>query len=558
MEKNLLKELLIALRGLGRKQTASLVHQIFNESGQGQAFDYAEKDLENYSCLFWILRCSMQPDVPKALARLSQLAARVGVIENEYCSLGTSVVRNLLYFGTDNEPLIASNESHYVWLSCEANRINDLEELLFKENFVGADAFFLMSADLLEPMYSNIGIRCIALLSVLMPDWFLEPSRIADYGLIFNLGHRFIVPYIETMRSLQRVFRTRKLGIPDMQKVRELKSYPEGCRRLRNAIQECNALHEEFKEVVHSTADSQDDEGTALQGQPIQPSKVYTSDDFLDEVFITDQKYAELVGVLRRKKNVILQGAPGVGKTFAAARLAYSMIGRKAKDQVTLVQFHQSVSYEDFVEGFRPADNGDGFTLTKGSFYVFCEKARKNPSEDFFFIIDEINRGNMSKIFGELFMLIEADKRGETVRLAYSKEEFSVPENVYILGMMNTADRSLALLDYALRRRFAFVELEPGFENKQFKLFAQRQGSPKLEKLVAELIELNKEICKDPALGTGFRIGHSYLCLQGKITDNELQSVVNYDLVPMLREYWYDEPNKLTRWTQRLEAVVND
>ena len=183
----------------------------------------------------------------------------------------------------------------------------------------------------------------------------------------------------------------------------------------------------------------------------------YTKSDFLDEVYMTEKRYENLVAVLRNKKNIILQGAPGVGKTFAARRLAWSMMGEKDDSRIEFVQFHQNYSYEDFMMGYKPVE--DGFELKYGIFYRFCQKAANQPDKEFFFIIDEINRGNMSKIFGELLMLIEKDYRGTKATLAYNGLSFSVPKNLYIIGMMNTADRSLAMIDYALRRRFSFFEV---------------------------------------------------------------------------------------------------
>ena len=182
----------------------------------------------------------------------------------------------------------------------------------------------------------------------------------------------------------------------------------------------------------------------------------YTKDDFLNKVYMDEDTYNTLTELLEAKYNVILQGAPGVGKTFAAKRLAYSIMGQKDTSRVAMVQFHQSYSYEDFIQGYRPSK--DGFELVNGAFYKFCKEAEEDNERPYFFIIDEINRGNLSKILGELMMLIEKDKRGEKIKLLYSNEWFTVPQNVRIIGMMNTADRSLALMDYALRRRFAFFD----------------------------------------------------------------------------------------------------
>ena len=281
----------------------------------------------------------------------------------------------------------------------------------------------------------------------------------------------------------------------------------------------------------------------------------YTKADFLQEVYMTEERYDTLVALLRNKKNLILQGAPGVGKTFAAKRLAYSMMGEIDESRIEFVQFHQNYSYEDFIMGYKPQE--DGFKLTNGIFYQFCVNAANHPDKDYFFIIDEINRGNMSKIFGELLMLIEKDYRGSKgkVTLAYSKTSFSVPENLYIIGMMNTADRSLAMIDYALRRRFSFFEMEPGFNSDGFKAYQKALQNETFNSLIDQVIELNREIQKDPSLGEGFRIGHSYFCGQEVCTEEWMKSVVYYDIIPMLQEYWFDDKTKITRWTNNLSGV---
>lgn len=279
----------------------------------------------------------------------------------------------------------------------------------------------------------------------------------------------------------------------------------------------------------------------------------YTKSDFLDEVYMTEKRYENLVAVLRNKKNIILQGAPGVGKTFAARRLAWSMMGEKDDSRIEFVQFHQNYSYEDFMMGYKPVE--DGFELKYGIFYRFCQKAANKPDKEFFFIIDEINRGNMSKIFGELLMLIEKDYRGTKATLAYNGLSFSVPKNLYIIGMMNTADRSLAMIDYALRRRFSFFEVEPGFDSEGFIHYQNSLNNETLNELVNKVKDLNREISLDKSLGKGFCIGHSYFCGRDVCTEEWLHSIVDYDILPMLSEYWFDDANKLQRWENILQGV---
>lgn len=281
----------------------------------------------------------------------------------------------------------------------------------------------------------------------------------------------------------------------------------------------------------------------------------YTAQNFLDEVYMSPEKYATLKGLLLRKKNLILQGAPGVGKTYAAQRLAFSIMGEKDISRVQVIQFHQSYSYEDFVMGYRP--EGTGFSLAKGPFYEFCKEAETDDRE-YFFIIDEINRGNLSKIFGELLMLIEADKRGEenSIRLLYADEQFYVPANIHIIGMMNTADRSLAMIDYALRRRFAFFELEPAFSSEGFRAYQGTIQNPKFDSLINIVEALNKMIAEDTSLTSGFRIGHSYFCTTDVVDDAWLSDVVEYELLPLLNEYWFDEPSKVEQWAIRLRGAI--
>lgn len=301
---------------------------------------------------------------------------------------------------------------------------------------------------------------------------------------------------------------------------------------------------------LYSDEDTEPDYGNVTAYDP------YTKADFLKDVYMPEKAYDSLVKVIKAKKNIIIQGAPGVGKTYCAKRLAYSIMGEKDTSRVQMVQFHQSYSYEDFIEGYRP--DGNGFILNKGAFYRFCDDARNDEDRDYFFIIDEINRGNLSKIFGELFMLIENDKRGIELQLLYSRERFSVPKNLYIIGMMNTADRSLAMLDYALRRRFSFIDLKPGFDTDGFKEYKDTLNCNKFNRLIDCVSALNDKIAADESLGEGFCIGHSYFCnLKPESVDNDLlSSIVEYEIIPLLKEYWFDEVTNVRDWSDRLRRSI--
>lgn len=281
----------------------------------------------------------------------------------------------------------------------------------------------------------------------------------------------------------------------------------------------------------------------------------YDKDLFLEEVFMNDSEYEKIYKLLMRKKNIILKGSPGVGKTFMARRLAYSIIGKKAKDQVLSVQFHQSYSYEDFIEGIRPNKDGK-FVLTPGVFKEFVDVAKNNRDKDYFVIIDEINRGNLSKILGELMKLIEYDKRDkEDVILPYSKESFTIPENIFIIGTMNTADRSLAMVDYALRRRFAFIQVNPAFNNSKFSNWLIEKNSINendVNLLCNKMIALNEAI--DDDLGEGFEIGHSYFVdnLDSNNFTQSYKDIIDYEIIPLLEEYWFDDDTKIADYKQML------
>ena len=283
----------------------------------------------------------------------------------------------------------------------------------------------------------------------------------------------------------------------------------------------------------------------------------YDKNKFLQEVYITEKEYDKLEKLIKDKKNIILQGSAGVGKSYAAKRLAYSIIGEKDNERVKMIQFHQSYSYEDFIMGYRPNENG--FELKEGVFYKFCKEAEmdENKENKYFLIIDEINRGNISKIFGELFMLIENDKRGEeyALELVYKDDEkFFVPENLYIIGLMNTADRSLAMLDYALRRRFIFIDIEPAFNKPQFKNDLENKNIDKdlINKIIEKFIKLNETIKSDKTLGKGYTIGHSYFCNRKNLNKEDYEDIINYEIAPTLREYWFDNEDKAEKEIKEL------
>lgn len=372
-------------------------------------------------------------------------------------------------------------------------------------------------------------------------EYLLGYRRAAGYDFGKYLKYECFGVFFPFIRLLGLVFR--KIGYMNASVANSLRNY-----YMTNKTQINSWKYEDF-------------ELESVPRNTITTYPEYKKEDFLSTVFMSSESYDQLKNLVGYKKNVILQGPPGVGKTFLAKRLAYSIIGHENPTQIEMVQFHQNYSYEDFIQGYKPTN--DGFILRKGVFYNFCKKAHRHPENQYFFIIDEINRGNLSKIFGELLMLIESDKRGKEIKLAYGDELFSVPENVYIIGMMNTADRSIAIMDYALRRRFSFFDIEPAFETDSFKahLVGNIHDIELAERIIAYMNKINGFIGDESQsnLGEGFRIGHSYFCgkpEEGQSAKSWYKSIIDYEIKGLLCEYWWDEKETSAEWIEDLERVI--
>ena len=283
-------------------------------------------------------------------------------------------------------------------------------------------------------------------------------------------------------------------------------------------------------------------------------------DPFAD-VFAERDTLDRIVSVWRSRRNIVLQGAPGVGKSFVAGRLAKALIGGDIEQTVMRVQFHPSTAYEDFVQGYRLNGSG-GFALRDGPFVRFCRTATARRSVPHVLIIDEFNRGNLGRILGELMVLIEPDKRGREYEmpLVYAVEgtpHFHVPDNVFLLGLMNTADRSLAMIDYALRRRFAFFTLRPAFSSTAFEqeLLRKRVTAEMVSRIRTKMEDLNRAIEETQALGRGFVVGHSFFTDGPAAAEREedwYTRVVETEILPLLEQYWFDSQETVDSWRKKL------
>ncbi|GAB3575586.1 5-methylcytosine-specific restriction endonuclease subunit McrB [Hymenobacter daeguensis] len=328
------------------------------------------------------------------------------------------------------------------------------------------------------------------------------------------------------------------------------------------------------EEVAHQQAEDLYT-GLAKDASPLLPSPAkaaepiaayhapaYTRAEALAELFITETALDAALAGLGRRRNLLLQGPPGTGKTFLARRLAWLMLGAQDESRIELVQFHPSYGYEDFMLGFRPDAEGR-FHLVPGVLPLLCQRAATDPDRPYFLLIDEVNRGNVPRIFGELLLLLEADKRGpaHALRLPYAPPDaprFFVPDNLYVIGTLNLADRSLSPLDYALRRRFAFVALGPQFGAPLRQFLGARQVPPALiEQLCSRMQALNQTIADDPELGPDFEIGHSYFCqppAQPSQAAAWLRAIMEQEIGPLLADYWREQPATAAAQLRKLLA----
>jgi 5-methylcytosine-specific restriction protein B len=289
------------------------------------------------------------------------------------------------------------------------------------------------------------------------------------------------------------------------------------------------------------------------------PPPAYAEAEALSELFISPQELADTLAGLRRRRALLLQGPPGTGKTYLARRLAWLLLGAQDDGRIELVQFHPSYGYEDFVLGFRPGGDGQ-FQLVPGVLPLLCQRAAADPERPYFLLIDELNRGNVARIFGELLVLLELDKRGpaHALRLPYAPPEaarFYVPENLYVIGTLNLADRSLAPLDYALRRRFAFIAMRPQFGESLRKLLTTSIPASRIELLTDRMQALNHAIAADPELGPDFEVGHSYFCTPPASpteANNWLRLIFEQEIGPLLADYWREQPDRAAAQLRKL------
>ena len=313
----------------------------------------------------------------------------------------------------------------------------------------------------------------------------------------------------------------------------------------------CYLFYEDpIKSLWQDNGQKEEGTRTAASGPPPAPKPPSDLQTLAEDILFDVEHLRKIDNLLDDKRQVIFQGPPGTGKTFVARKLAACLAG--SKGYVRLVQFHPSYAYEDFVQGYRPTlvSGQPGFELRNGPLLEAAEKARAEPDAKHFLVIDEINRGNLSKVFGELYFLLEY--RDEEMRLLYADELFSLPDNLYIIGTMNTADRSIALVDLALRRRFHFVEFHPDTPPVQglLRRWLKRKAPAMLQ--VADIVDRTNEKLDDQQAA----IGPSYFMKDG-LNEEMLRLIWKHNVRPYIEEHLYGEHDRLGEFdldTLRREA----
>lgn len=349
----------------------------------------------------------------------------------------------------------------------------------------------------------------------------------------------------------------KEYGISDLE-VKNCEEYVEIVKKIRSLLKKTGMKSfPELSNTAYKYYIYQKNKTSApkIDGSQDTANSQYTISNIIKEgCFVKEHELESIIEMLNSKKNIILQGPPGTGKTYLAKKLAYALIGSKSKQQIKSFQFHPNLSYEDFVRGWRPSTGTGGrLELVDGPFLRLIEQAKNEPEKKFVIVIEEINRGNPANVFGEMLTLLEANKRNpeEALTLSYVQEGIEpvyIPENLYVIGTMNVADRSIAMVDLALRRRFGFYDLEPVF-GKVWKDWVNDNCGIDvkfLDTIGERMEELNKTIKNDELLGPHFMVGHSYLTPDGTIKDPEKWFVrmVKSEIEPLLDEYWIEEPDK--------------
>ena len=380
-----------------------------------------------------------------------------------------------------------------------------------------------------------------------------EALEVRNTAWNLTMGLYWIRPWnFPTLDDKSRKYVTETLGIPIPKDVPDAAGYLKIIDDLKDRFKEKDCPVCSFPEL--SLAAWKKRGPSPGPEHPVKPrplSAPYSVADIMEEgCFLEPSSIEEMLKRLRSKKNIVLQGPPGTGKTWLAKKLAFVLVGRRDESNIRAIQFHPNLSYEDFVRGWRPSGDGK-LELVDGPFLEIAETARRSPEENYVIVIEEINRGNPAQILGELLTLLEADKRTRESALALSyprngSERVFVPANLYVIGTMNIADRSLALVDFALRRRFAFIDLEPALNDRWSEWCHQKYGIgyEALGRIRRRIEALNDRISADPNLGPQFRIGHSYVTPNSTVEDPDawFRHVVSTEIAPLLEEYWFDSP----------------